>query len=455
MEIKIPRIAIRMQTKVLPSATVHREGGWLELSDRSRYIIIAFFCAFFIVAAFLFSSPIDIAIGYRQIITAPGVLVTDYMAVANIGAALFNAGLLMFCAMILAKAGQIAMDGPVIAAIFTIGGFALFGKNIVNIWPIIMGVYLHAKFRRQKFGRFMLPALFGTALGPMVSQIAFGFGFPLIISIPLALATGLAAGFVLPPLANHFITFHQGFNLYNIGFTCGILGMAVMSLFRAFSYNVAPDTMIISSGNNQSFTILLIIYFSLMLLTGLFLSRRLISPMRQLFKQPGRLVSDFVVKNGFGPSLINMALLGLISTGYVVLAGGELNGPVIGGVMTVVGFGAFGKHVVNVLPIFGGVFLASLLKIFETQSTGAMLAVLFGTTLAPLAGSYGPLYGIAAGFIHMSIVMNVGYLHGGMNLYNNGFAGGFVAAILVPVFDVLKTRFKQEDNGEKATDKAR
>jgi hypothetical protein len=34
--------------------------------------------------------------------------------------------------------------------------------------------------------------------------------------------------------------------------------------------------------------------------------------------------------------------------------------------------------------------------------------------------------------------MNVGYLHGGVNLYNNGFAGGIVASIFVPVIDAFK-----------------
>ncbi|HNZ54374.1 MAG TPA: DUF1576 domain-containing protein, partial [bacterium] len=53
---------------------------------------------------------------------------------------------------------------------------------------------------------------------------------------------------------------------------------------------------------------------------------------------------------------------------------------------------------------------------------------------------YGPLAGIAAGFFHLSIVMNVIALHGGINLYNNGFSGGFVAAFLVPLIDALRKR---------------
>ena len=36
------------------------------------------------------------------------------------------------------------------------------------------------------------------------------------------------------------------------------------------------------------------------------------------------------------------------------------------------------------------------------------------------------------------MVMNVGYLHGGLNLYNNGLAAGLVAMILIPIITDLK-----------------
>ena len=42
-----------------------------------------------------------------------------------------------------------------------------------------------------------------------------------------------------------------------------------------------------------------------------------------------------------------------------------------------------------------------------------------------------------AGFLHLALVQNVGFLHSGLNLYNNGFAAGFVALILIPVFNAL------------------
>jgi hypothetical protein len=132
-----------------------------------------------------------------------------------------------------------------------------------------------------------------------------------------------------------------------------------------------------------------------------------------------------------------MALLGIIATTYVLILGGELNGPVIGGIFTVVGFGAYGKHIRNVIPVLLGVLLVNLFNIHDAASSFALMAALFGTTLAPIAGRYGALAGVLAGILHMSLVTNIGFLHAGMNLYNNGFSGGFIAAVLCPLFDAM------------------
>jgi hypothetical protein len=102
------------------------------------------------------------------------------------------------------------------------------------------------------------------------------------------------------------------------------------------------------------------------------------------------------------------------------------------------GFGAFGTHPRNSLPIIGGIFIASKFSIWSTNSPGTILAALFGTTLAPIAGAFGWVAGLIAGILHLTIVMNVGYLHGGLNLYNNGFSGGIVAIIMLPILEALK-----------------
>ena len=39
-----------------------------------------------------------------------------------------------------------------------------------------------------------------------------------------------------------------------------------------------------------------------------------------------------------------------------------------------------------------------------------------------------------AGFIHSSVVLHAGMGYSGVNLYNNGFAGGIVSIVVYPVF---------------------
>jgi hypothetical protein len=298
------------------------------------------------------------------------------------------------------------------------------------------GVFLYSRYKGEKFSKFMLIAYFGTALGPLVSQLSFGLGFPTNISIVAGYFAGIAAGFVLPPLAGHFVKFHQGFNLYNLGFTCGIVGTFFMALLRAFSLD-NERKMIVASGHNQALGIYLYIFFASILAVGFLYNNKSFKGYDRLLKRSGRAVEDFVLLEGFGITLINMAILGVIATSYVLLVKGQLNGPTIGGILTVVGFGAFGKHAKNIIPVMLGVFIASSLMQWEVSATGPLLAALFGTTLAPVAGVFGVKGGIIAGFLHMAVVMNVGSLHGGMNLYNNGFSGGFVAALLVPVLESL------------------
>ena len=87
-----------------------------------------------------------------------------------------------------------------------------------------------------------------------------------------------------------------------------------------------------------------------------------------------------------------------------------------------------------------GVCLGSLTKDWNIYEPSPMLALLFSTTLAPVAGKFGVLVGLLAGYLHSSVALNVGLLYGGMNLYNNGFAGGIVAIFMVPVIQSVMDR---------------
>ncbi|QUH18910.1 DUF1576 domain-containing protein [Alkaliphilus sp. B6464] len=409
------------------------------VSDVTKYGVVLFYAVFILISAFYFNNIAEIIGGICRIIVAPSILVSDYIVIGNIGSTLVNSGLVMIASIVIAKISNAEMNGPLVAAIFTIGAFAFFGKNIYNIWSIFLGVYFYALLRKEKFSKYIIVAFFGTALGPLVSQISFGLDFPIIYGVILGNIAGVMAGFIMPPLATHFSKFHQGFNLYNMGFTAGIVGSLFMSILRGYGKN-NEALAIVSKGNNLVFTIYLSIIFTTMIMLGYILNNRSFAGYGKLLKRSGRASSDFIALEGFGLTMVNMGLVGFLALAYVILVKGELNGPTIGGILTIVAFAAFGKHARNILPIFLGVFLACATQVWDVNATGPLLAALFGTTLAPIAGQYGWKIGTLAGFTHMTLVMNTGYLHGGMNLYNNGFAGGIVAASLVPIVNGIMKR---------------
>lgn len=393
-----------------------------------------------ILIALVFNSPQDILDGYIRILLSPSILITDYMVIGNLGSAFLNAGLMMLISLGIVVISNTPITGSVMAALFTVAGFSLFGKNIINIWPILFGVLLYAKSQKQPFSNFTASALFATAFSPMVSQIAYGFGLPLFEAIPLSVLMGASAGFVFVPLAKHFVSFHQGYNLYNGGFTAGIIGMIYMALLRSFGFNNTP-AFHVAEGVNLPVGLFLLLFFGVMLIMGLRRSINLKASLVTIHRSTSKSGTDFLNEVGIGPTCVNMALLGLIGTAYVLLIGAELNGPSLGGIFTIVGFGAIGKHPKTILPVMLGVFLATRFMVWETSAPASVLAALFSTTLAPISGVYGPVAGLVAGFFHVIIVMNVGILHGGMNLYNNGFAGGFVAAFFVPIVEAVRRSF--------------
>lgn len=415
------------------------QNGVIQIADvpeRLKYLFILCLGLLLTLLAFAFNTPGEILAGSIVILTSPANLLTDYFQLANIGATLANAGLMTLLSLFIVRLGKASITGPVIAAICTVTGFSFFGKNLYNSLPIMLGVFCYSKAMRQPFGNFLSPCLFGTALSPLVSEFSFNIGLPLFPSLMLGIASGLAVGFVLPPLSAHFLRFHQGFSLYNTGFTAGIIGMVFMAVLRGFGVEINTVS-ILSKGHNLAFSMFLYGLSVLLLLFGFKINRWKITGFGRLLAKPGILPSDFMKDSGTGLTLINMALLGFIATTYVLILGGELNGPVIGGIFTVVGFGAYGKHIRNVIPVLAGVFLVNLFNIHDAASSFSLMAALFGTTLAPVAGRYGALAGIFAGILHMSLVTNIGFLHAGMNLYNNGFSGGFIAAVLCPIFDAM------------------
>ncbi|HCX03815.1 MAG TPA: DUF1576 domain-containing protein [Clostridiales bacterium] len=408
--------------------------------NMTYYVLIAF-SLIQIIFGLTQDTPKEIILGLQSILSNPDTLVSDYIGVGGIGASFVNSGLLTLMFLFMLYKMKHRAHGVTIAGILTISGFALFGKNLLNVWFVVFGVYLYSRYQKDNFSKYLVVALFGTALAPVATEIIFSSLLPYHLSIPLGILSGILMGFILPALATSMLNFHQGFNLYNIGFTSGLVGTVYVSILR--SYGFVPEPRFIwTTGNNFKFSIFLTILFLGLIVFGVYTRDRKLSEFKNIFQYSGRLITDYVKLEGLPFTLINMGLAGLLSLAYILIIGGDLNGPTIGGIYTIVGFAAFGKTPKTIIPIFLGVSIGALTKTWGINEPAIQLAALFGTALAPIAGEFGSIYGILAAFVHSSVVLNVGFLHGGMNLYNNGFAAGIVAGFLLPIFEAFR---KDED----------
>ncbi|MBJ7900802.1 MAG: DUF1576 domain-containing protein [Cyanobacteria bacterium RI_101] len=412
-------------------------------SERRQFGIFSLYLLSLTGFGFGLNSPREILQGLYQIMISPDTLVSDYMGIGNAGAAFVNAGLLGFIVLFFFRRCRSPLNGGAIACLFTVVGLGFFGKNIFNIWPIILGVFLYAKTQKAPFSQYVHKAFYGTALAPVVTEILFSSASPPALKIPLALILGVVIGFLLPPIADHTFKTHQGFILYNTGFTAGVMGVVVVALLNAYGFAPIPR-MIWTTQNPTVFMTYLIVFFASMIVLGLILEPKAWVNFRRLLRYTGQFPTDFVVLEGLEATLINMGLTGLMMTLYLLWIGADFNGPTIGGVLTVCGFSALGKHPVNTLPILAGVYGATLTQPLDANQPTMVLTALFGTNLAPIAGAYGLFWGMITGFVHCSVVPNVVAGHGGLNLYNNGFAAGIVALLILPIIQRFQSAPKKD-----------
>ncbi|UXY40937.1 DUF1576 domain-containing protein [Granulicatella adiacens] len=400
--------------------------------------------------AFVIESPQSLVSGMMTILVSPSQLFTDYMEIASVGSTLLNVAIMLGISIYSYKKLEIPLNGTVIGSLGMLAGFSFFGKNLFNSIPFMIGVWIYTKVTKQNYRNYVIVGLFGSALGPLISFIAFSGVLPQGWSVLIAYALGIFIGFILPQLSTQFLGFHQGFSLYNVGFTAGIIGMVVLGFMNAFGIEV--ETRTLTSTQSPLILYQLLIGFCVILIVTSFylhFKKKEKYHFKLLLKLSGRLPSDFVEMTNLATVTLNMSIIGFILLGYVLMNGGQLNGPIVGSIIGVMSFGAFGNQVKNTVSVLVGIMIGSYLTGVEPTSTSALIAAIFGTTLAPVSGYYGPLAGMIAGFVHITLVSHVVVMHGGLNLYNNGFAGGFVAAVLVPIFEIFEG-IRQEMKERKA-----
>lgn len=406
---------------------------------------LRYFCIFsaliLFVAAFYFNTPKEIIFGEIEIFKSRDALITDYFELANYGAAFFNTGLMVIISMALIDISKIPYTGLTLAAIFINAGFALWGKNPVNIIPIIFGTWLYARMHRAPFKRYVYTALFSTCLGPFVTELVFVLPFPFGYNLVIATIIGIFIGFVLPPLSMHTASMHKGYSLFNVGFSAGILAFVMFCVLKSFGIE-SEQVFIWKAERNPVIIFGLLIYFLIAFIWGLILEKGKMRGLYKIMQHPGRAVADFVMREGSGSTLMNMGIMGIAAEIYILAVGADLSGPILGGLLTVFGFSAFGAHLRNYLPVLAGVSISTIFMVYDLKDPAMLIACLFVVGVAPIAGQFGPVVGMIAGMLHSAIVTCTSQMYGGLNLYNNGFSAGWVAIIMIPILESFMTRFE-------------
>lgn len=411
---------------------------FIEYFKKSFYLPIL--ALIMIILAFIFNTPKEIFVGYKNILLSSSILTTDYIAIGTLGGALVNAASILILNLVILRLLNLRMSGLIYAALYMILGFSFFGKNILNSLPIYIGIYLYAFLNKIPVKNLVISLLFSSGISPLVSYLIFGFDLAYYISIPLGIGAGIVAGLMVPAISSHTIKFHQGYNLFNVGFSLGIISLAFNGVLRAFNLR-ASEISILSNDHNLFLYLFVAILALVLLIAGIILNPKSFKMIPDLYKRSGRLVSDYIRDYGVSIVMINQASLLTFEIIICLIFKIELNGAIFGTILAVSGFAGAGLHLKNTSFVMLGAILMCLVTKTNITSTSIIIGILFSAGVAPIAGRYGIVAGIIAGMLHIAILPLCRSFQGGYDLYNNGFCAGFVACILIAIIEA----FKKED----------
>ena len=371
---------------------------------RNIHAVFFFIMVFFIGFAVVLEPSAALFEGFIAILRAPDILVTDYVYVGGLGSAILNSALTSLLSLGMLKLFKHDPKSATISNLWLITGFAFFGKNPLNVLPIFFGGWLFAKFMRQKFNVNILTCLVAASLSPAVTQKIFVGADNDILNIGFAVCMGILIGFIFDPLAKNILKVHDGFNLYNGGFTAGLLAIIITSVFS--SYNIAYEMNDQwSSGHNLPISIFLIILSLLLIFIGLYVHRDIRGAFKIAFSLQKH-HNDYYPH--YGPvCYVNMGLLGIFCTVIANVLGIEITGLALGAILSVMGFGANGKQIYSASALMAGVALATLISPLSLHNPGVVVAFFFVPCLSPIPAKFGWHWGVIAGLIHVHLALSL------------------------------------------------
>lgn len=457
--------------------------GVHETKESTKALVFCGLGVLFIIMGFILTPNFaDIILGYKRMLFARVMLDINFFAEVGknangewlLGVPIINSGVLLIIVTLSYLFTKTPMKGGQIAAMFMVFGFGSCGKSLFNVWPTFLGVLLFAKVNKKPISSVIHIAWFSTALCSVFSIFAF---YPLynglnqyatepsfqFVNIVIGVLVGMLAGYGIVFFAGILPKKHQGYLLYNVGFAAGITGFLLFSFMKAAGFgHQSPgytDANSYFSINNKVLGIIIVVTHIYLLVCGLVISRgKGVKKILNRFAKDGDLVS----LNGFGPSLVNMGVVGLICVCYVAfigikLGGGNWSGPIFAALLTATGASANGITVKTAIPVMLGVFVMNVIVVSITIAQqgndfsevfayigqkNMIIAVLYACGISPVAGELGVFAGFLAAMFHSILVSNTAPLHGWMNMYNNGFCLGIVATFYVHICERFATRKK-------------
>ena len=410
-------------------------------------LFFTFFSTSFLVAALLMPDWEHMFTGLWKIVSSPSKGSTNCFSIGGYAATFLNMGLIgLICTVLYMLPGQKSDSAATLVTILTTG-FGAWGINIVNMWPTMLGVMLHAVVRREKIGDHTNQMLFSTGLAPFISELLVRYPNPevggfTVSGVLLALGVGLVVGYFLPAGLSNSPRVHKGFDLYSAALPVGMTAFLLQGfLYRAMGVEVPEAVSDLHVANPLITNLFCILLFSACIIVAYLMG---CGPKRywRLLTNPEP-VKNFDDTYGNAVMLMNVGMYGLFILTYYNLIGAEFNGVTFGVIFCMLATCNSGSHPGNVWAIMLGYALASELFALLAAVTGGefvqhlnaqaiIVGLCYANGLSPIGDKYGWRYAVVAAMMHFCMVTTVPELHGSMCLYNGGFTAALVCLLMVP-----------------------
>ena len=411
-----------------------------------------------------------------KIMLSPSKSLTDYFGYGQIGTAYINAGLCGLAVIVPYILMKAELGAGAMTAYFLVIAHAFFGKNILNIWPCMIGCAIFYKIRKIEVKKQWHVCCFTSCFGPMISEFLFRYTLdefdaanPTVTAAAVALTVlcGLFVGFVFPFVLTFTGKISKGYNLYNAGLAGGVIGTVLcLVMFKLPGKTLYPAMPVDSADyelHGRSYLVFACVVYAVIAVVGLIMGKAY----KGSFGEYGKLLHSkdgvFMDKFGMPQCLINLGIYGLyllviyiavilltpLLPSELVAAAVGFTGPTAGAMYAALSFACTAQSPSNTWPIISGYVIYSLFSLavlgnWTLSSQPFLCTMAFATGLCPIVQKRGKLWGIVAGIIAAALCTYPVKLHGGLMIYNSGFNAGLVAIIMVIIFTILDSFKKKQ-----------